>query len=265
MFSEFSRTELLIGEDALQKLKKCKVAIYGVGGVGSFVVEGLVRSGVGKFVLIDNDVVDITNINRQLHATSKTIGRVKVEVMRDRILEINPSAEVEAIRKFYLPGCAMDTIQGNEDYIVDAIDTVTAKIDLIVNAKKLGIPVISAMGAGNKLDPTQFEVCDIYKTSVCPLAKVMRRELRKRDVTSLKVVYSKEQPIKPNDPGRSDCIKTDKTIDSSYDVSSYDTAFACSDESKSRGVKRQTPGSISFVPSVAGLIIAGEVVKDLIK
>lgn len=265
MFREFSRTELLIGKGALEKLKKCKVAIYGVGGVGSFVVEGLVRSGIGSFVLIDDDVVDITNINRQLHATSKTIGRAKIEVMRDRILEINPSARVEAIKKFYLPECAMEIIQGDEDYIVDAIDTVTAKIDLILNAQRLGIPIISAMGAGNKLDPTQFEITDIYKTSVCPLAKVMRRELRKRNVTSLKVVYSKEEPIKPRNLVESNGIETDEVSYSTYDESSYDAAFTCSNESKNKGVKRQTPGSISFVPSVAGLIIAGEVVKDLIK
>ena len=188
--------------------------------------------------------------NRQLHATRKTIGKAKVEVMRDRILEINPKAEVIAIKKFYMPDCAMEIIRGDEDYIVDAIDTVTAKIDLIVNAKKLNIPIISAMGAGNKLDPTRFEVTDIYKTSICPLAKVMRRELRKRGIDSLKVVYSKEEPTKPDETEENSCR----------------TGCVCPKGTERKcTVRRQVPGSISFVPSVAGLIIAGEVIKDLIK
>lgn len=250
MLHEFSRTELLIGKDALSKLKNSRVAIFGIGGVGSFVAEGLVRSGVGKFVLIDDDLICLTNINRQLHATRKTIGKAKVEVMRDRILEINPKAEVIAIKKFYMPDCAMEIIRGDEDYIVDAIDTVTAKIDLIVNAKKLNIPIISAMGAGNKLDPTRFEVTDIYKTSICPLAKVMRRELRKRGIDSLKVVYSKEEPTKPDETEENSCR----------------TGCVCPKGTERKcTVRRQVPGSISFVPSVAGLIIAGEVIKDLIK
>ncbi|NLM10414.1 MAG: tRNA threonylcarbamoyladenosine dehydratase [Clostridiaceae bacterium] len=250
MLHEFSRTELLIGKDALNKLKNSRVAIFGIGGVGSFVAEGLVRSGVGKFVLIDDDLICLTNINRQLHATRKTIGKAKVEVMRDRILEINPKAEVIAIKKFYMPDCAMEIIRGDEDYIVDAIDTVTAKIDLIVNAKKLNIPIISAMGAGNKLDPTRFEVTDIYKTSICPLAKVMRRELRKRGIDSLKVVYSKEEPTKPDETEENSCR----------------TGCVCPKGTERKcTVRRQVPGSISFVPSVAGLIIAGEVIKDLIK
>ncbi|MGE5328633.1 MAG: ThiF family adenylyltransferase [Deltaproteobacteria bacterium] len=232
MLNEFSRTELLIGRQALKKLGSSKIAVFGIGGVGSYVVEGLARAGIGKIVIIDKDNVDITNINRQLPATSKTIGRPKVEVMKERILEINPKAEVTAFQQFYLPETSVELINKDYDYIVDAVDTVTAKIDLVVKAKQNGIPVISCMGAGNKLDPTKFEVADIYKTSVCPLAKVMRQELRKRGIDSLKVVYSKESPIKPFE-----------------------------DESSSR---RQTPGSISFVPSVAGLIIAGEVIKDLI-
>lgn len=250
MLHEFSREELLIGKNALEKLKASKVAVYGIGGVGSFVVEGLVRAGVGKFILVDDDLVCLTNLNRQLHATRKTIGKPKVEVMRERILEINPRAEVTAIKKFYMPECAMEIIQGDEDYIVDAIDTVTAKIDLIVNAKRLGIPVISAMGAGNKLDPTRFEVTDIYKTSMDPLAKVMRRELKQRGIDSLKVVYSKEQPIKPLETKENSCA----------------TGCVCPKGTERKcTARRQIPGSISFVPSVAGLIIAGEVIKDLIK
>jgi len=249
MLHEFSRTELLIGKDALNKLKNSKVAIFGVGGVGSFTAEGLARAGVGKFILVDDDLICLTNINRQIHATRKTVGKPKVEVMRDRILEINPKAEVTAIRKFYMPDCAMEIIQGDEDYIVDAIDTVTAKIDLVVNAKKLNIPIISAMGAGNKLDPTRFEVTDIYKTSICPLAKVMRRELRKRGIDSLKVVYSREEPIVPSKPKKT-AVKP-VCLSQGNGSQMYDT--------------KTGPGSISFVPSVVGLIIAGEVVKDLIK
>lgn len=247
MLHEFSRTELLIGKDALKKLCESKVAVVGIGGVGSFVVEGLARSGVGRFLLVDDDLICVTNINRQLHATSKTIGKPKVEVMRERILEINPKAEVKTIQRFYMPEYGNEIIQGDEDYIVDAVDTVTAKIDLVVYAKKLGIPVISAMGAGNKLDPTRFEVSDIYKTSVCPLAKVMRRELKKRGIDALKVVYSKEEPIKP--------AESDEKMAGATD--------SLPERPKGTG-KRQIPGSVSFVPSVMGLIIAGEVIKDLI-
>lgn len=233
MLHEFSRTELLIGKEALDKLKHSKVAVFGVGGVGSFVAEGLTRAGVGRLVLVDNDVVSLTNLNRQLPATQKTLGRPKVEVMKERILEINPEAEVTIHQAFYLPETADELIRDDYDYMVDAVDTVTAKIDLIVQAKKRNIPIISCMGAGNKMDPTGFRVSDIYKTSVDPLAKVMRRELKKRGIDSLKVVYSTEPPIKPM-------------------------------ESEEKSRKKQVPGSISFVPSVAGLIIAGEVVKDLI-
>lgn len=233
MLHEFSRTELLIGKEALAKLKASKVAVFGVGGVGSFVVEGLARAGVGRLVLVDSDVVSLTNLNRQLLATRKTIGRPKVKVMKERILEINPEAEITVHQAFYLPDASPELIQDDYDYIVDAVDTVTAKIDLIVQAKKRNIPIISSMGAGNKMDPTAFRVTDIYKTTVDPLAKVMRRELKSRGIDSLKVVFSAEPPLKP--------MKS---------------------EEESR--KKQVPGSISFVPSVAGLIIAGEVVKDLI-
>lgn len=234
MSNQFSRTELLIGKEGIEKLQNSKVAIFGIGGVGSFVVEGLVRAGVGSFVLVDNDKVCLTNLNRQIISTRKTVGKPKVEVAKERILEINPEANVEIHQEFFMPdsqGILDDTV----DYIIDAVDTVTAKIELVMRANKLNIPIISSMGTGNKLDPTRFEVTDIYKTSVCPLAKVMRKELRARGVKKLKVVYSKEEPIK--------LAKT-------------------TEENKE---KKQVPGSISFVPSVAGLIIAGEVIKDIIK
>jgi len=237
MVNEFSRTELLIGKEAVNKLAVSKVAVFGIGGVGTFAVEGLVRAGVGKLVLVDDDYICITNINRQLHATQKTIGKPKVEVMRDRILDINPQAEVKIHQSFYQPGKAAELIKLDYDYIIDAVDTVSAKIDLVVNAKRMGIPIISCMGAGNKLDPTKFEVADIFETSVCPLAKVMRKELRNRGISDLKVVYSREEPIKPREAEGEDRASTNR---------------------------RQIPGSISFVPSVAGLILAGEVVKDLI-
>lgn len=240
MLNEFSRTEILIGKPAMQKLAASRVAVFGIGGVGSYAVEGLVRSGVGKLVLIDDDCVCLTNINRQLHATHKTVGKPKVEVMRDRIMDINPRAEVEIYQCFYMPEQAEEMIRADYDYIIDAIDTVTAKIDLVVQAQKKGIPIISCMGAGNKLDPSRFEISDIYATSVCPLAKVMRRELRKREVPSLKVVYSKEEPLTPIASEESSGVNTST-------------------------IRRQIPGSIAFVPSVAGLLLASEVVKDLIK
>ena len=248
MVGRFSRTELLLGTDAVAKLADRTVMIFGVGGVGSFVAEGLARSGVGHFVLVDDDLICLTNINRQLHATSKTVGRAKVEVMKERIIDINPEAEVTIIQKFYLPENAAEFFTRNCDYIVDAVDTVTAKIDLVVQAVGKNIPIISSMGAGNKLDPTRFEVTDIYKTSVCPLAKVMRKELRARGIKSLKVVYSKEEPIKPQCQGS--CGPTC--------ICPPGTARNCSD-------KRSVPGSIAFVPSVVGLIIAGEVIKDLVR
>lgn len=249
MLNEFSRTELLIGASALEKLSGSRVAVFGVGGVGSFVVEGLVRAGVGKFVLIDDDCVCRTNINRQLHATTKTVGKPKVEVMKSRILEINPKAEVETIQQFYLPETGAEMIRDDYDYIVDAIDTVTAKLDLVMKAKERNIPIISAMGAGNKLDPTRFEVADIFKTSVDPLAKVMRQELRKRGVKALKVVYSREQPVTPVETAGNSCA--------TVCICPPGTTRKCT-------ARRQIPGSISFVPSVAGLIIAGEVIKDIV-
>jgi tRNA A37 threonylcarbamoyladenosine dehydratase len=233
MLHEFSRTEMLLGTKALNILYSSKVAVFGIGGVGSYVVEGLARCGVGKLVFVDSDSISITNINRQIHATWKTIGRPKVEVMRERVLDINPKAQITIFNKFYLPETASELLSYDYDYIVDAVDTVTAKIDLVIKAKEMGIPIICSMGAGNKLNPAMFQVDDIYNTSVDPLAKVMRRELRKRGIDSLKVVYSKEDPIK---------------------------LINLSDNT--RGNK--SPGSVSFVPSVAGLIIAGEVVKDII-
>lgn len=250
MLHQFSRTELLIGPDALEKLAQSKVAVFGIGGVGSFTVEALVRAGVGKLVLIDDDCICLTNINRQLHATRKTVGKPKVEVMRDRILEINPQAQVTIHQQFYTAANADSLLDDDYDYIVDAIDTVSAKLDLAVRARHRNIPIISCMGAGNKLDPTRFEVTDIYKTSVCPLAKVMRKELRVRGIASLKVVYSKEQPLTPRETPGSSCA----------------TGCICPpDATRTCTARRQIPGSISFVPSVAGLIIAGEVIKDLIK
>ena len=248
--NEFSRTELLIGKEALQKLAVSRVAVFGIGGVGSYAVEGLVRSGVGKLVLIDDDCICLTNINRQLHATRKTVGKPKVEVMRERILEINPRAEVEIYQRFYMPEQAEELVRTDYDYIIDAIDTVTAKIDLVVQANKKGIPIISCMGAGNKLDPSRFEISDIYATSVCPLAKVMRKELRQREIPSLKVVYSKEEPLTP--------IVSEESSCSENCICPKGTTRTCT-------IRRQIPGSIAFVPSVAGLILAGEVVKDLIK
>lgn len=230
MKEEFTRTAMLIGEESVEKLSSVHIAVFGIGGVGGYVTESLARCGVGKFDLIDNDTVNITNINRQIIATHNTLGRFKTEVMRERILSINPDAKVNVHNTFYLPENSAEFDFTKYDYIVDAVDTVTAKIEIIMNAKKAGTPVISSMGTGNKLDPTQFEIADIYKTTVCPLAKVMRRELKKRGIDRLKVLYSTEEPIK---------------------------------QQVEEGTK-PTPASISFVPSVAGLIIAGEVIKELI-
>ena len=249
MLDQFSRTELLIGKDNIQKLHNAKVAVFGIGGVGSFVVEGLVRAGVENFILIDDDKVCLTNLNRQIIATRKTIGKPKVEVARDRILEINPNANVEIYQEFFMPD-SDEILDNTVSYIVDAVDTVTAKIELVVRANKLNIPIISCMGTGNKLDPTRFEVTDIYKTSICPLAKVMRKELKSRGIEKLKVVYSKEEPIKPNEDTKNSCKREC--------ICPPDTKRKCT-------VRNQVPGSISFVPSVAGLIIAGEIIKDIIK
>ena len=231
MQNQFSRTELLIGKKGIEKLKDSKVAIFGLGGVGSYVLEGLARSGIGDFILVDKDEVDITNLNRQIIATRKTIGKPKVEVAKERILEINPDANVGIYKEFFMPE-TKGILDESIDYIVDAVDTVTAKIELVVRANKLNIPIISSMGTGNKLDPTKFGVADIYKTSVCPLAKIMRKELKIREIKKLKVVYSKEEPIK---------------------------------RQESNELGKQVPASISFVPSVAGLIIAGEVFKYILK
>ncbi|MCL2766318.1 MAG: tRNA threonylcarbamoyladenosine dehydratase [Peptococcaceae bacterium] len=250
MLNEFSRTEILIGKEAAEKLAGSYVAVFGVGGVGSFVTEGLVRAGVGKFMLVDDDYVCITNINRQLHATVQSVGQPKVEVMRDRIQTINPQAEVRTSQTFYLPDNATELISPEYDYLVDAIDTVSAKIDLIVRAQEQGIPVISCMGAGNKLDPAKLTVADIYATSVCPLARVVRRELRKRGIKSLKVVYSPEESVKPAESTESGCR--------------FRHLCPKGDGNDCGTKRRQVPGSISFVPSVAGLLIAGEVVRDII-
>lgn len=248
MLNQFSRTELLIGKEALERLSKAHVAVFGIGGVGGYVVEALVRSGIGAYDLIDDDKVCLTNLNRQIIATRDTIGRHKVEVMRERILSINPDAEVTTYRCFYLPENAQDFDFSSYDYVVDAVDTVTAKLEIVMRAKESNIPVISCMGVGNKLNPTQLEIADIYKTSVCPLAKVMRRELRKRGVDKLKVLYSKEEPITPLDDSEDTCRE--------HCVCPPGTTRKCTQ-------RRAIPGSISFVPSAAGLIIASEVVKDL--
>lgn len=235
--NQFSRTELLIGKKAMDKLNNSKVAIFGIGGVGGFTVEALARSGVGTFDLFDKDKVSVSNINRQIIATHKTVGQFKVDVMKNRILEINPNAIVNVHKVFYTPECSNDYDFTNYSYIVDAVDTVTAKLELVKKAQIFNVPIISSMGAGNKLDPTSFEIADIYATSVCPLAKVMRKELRKRGIDKLKVVYSKEQPINPI----------------------INMNSSCNNEQK-----RQVPGSIAFVPSIVGLIIASEIIKDII-
>ena len=223
--NRFSRTEALLGEQAMEKLKKARVAVFGIGGVGGHVVEALVRSGVGAVDIVDSDKVCLSNLNRQIIATESSIGKYKVDVMKERILDINPEAVVNVHKCFYLPETKDEFDFSQYSYVVDAVDTVTAKIQLVMETEEAGVPIISSMGAGNKLDPTAFQVADIYKTSVCPLAKVMRRELKKRGIKKLKVVYSREQPV----------------------------------------VKNAVPASVAFVPSVVGLIIAGEVIKDLAK
>ena len=247
---QFARTQLLLGVDAMERLKKSRVAVFGVGGVGGYSVEALARSGVGAIDLIDDDKVCLTNINRQIIADVKTIGKYKVDVARDRILSINPRCKVTTHQCFYLPENAGDFDFSEYDYVIDAVDTVTAKINLVMQANECNVPVISSMGAGNKLDPTAFMVSDIYKTSVCPLAKVMRRELKKRNIKKLKVVYSKEQPLVPMEDESISCR--------SHCVCPPGAERKCSD-------RRAVPGSVAFVPSVVGLIIAGEVIKDLTK
>ena len=248
--NQFSRTQLLLGRESMELLADATVAVFGIGGVGGYTVEALARSGVGHFVLVDDDKVCLTNINRQIIATRSSVGKYKVDVMKERILDINPKAEVEVYKCFYLPENADDFDFSKYSYVVDAVDTVTAKIEIIMRAKAAEIPVISCMGAGNKLDASAFQVADIYKTKMCPLAKVMRRELKKRRVKKLKVVYSEEMPIKPKDDMANNCR----------------TNCICPPGAQHKCTeKRAIPGSTAFVPSVAGLIIAGEVVKDLCK
>ena len=250
MLTQFSRTELLFGKEAMDKLAGSKVAVFGIGGVGGYVCEALVRSGVGAFDLIDDDKVCLTNLNRQIIATRSTVGKYKTDVMRDRMLDINPKVEVEVHKCFFLPENADDFPWDSYDYVVDAVDTVTAKIALVMKCKEKNIPIISSMGAGNKLDGSQFKVADIYKTKVCPLAKVMRRELKKRGVKKLKVVYSEEIPTRPIEDMAISCRNNC--------ICPPGAEHKCTE-------RRDIPGSVAFVPSVAGLIIAGEVIKDIIK
>ena len=248
MLTQFSRTELLLGKEAMDKLANSKVAVFGVGGVGGYVCEALARSGVGSFDLIDDDKVCLTNLNRQIIATRKSVGKYKTDVMKERILDINPDAKVEMHKCFFLPENADEFPFDSYDYVVDAVDTVTAKIELVLQSQKKGVPIISSMGAGNKLDGSMFQVADIYKTKVCPLAKVMRRELKKRGVKKLKVVYSEEQPVRPLEDMSISCR----------------TQCICPPGAQHKCTERRDiPGSVAFVPSVAGLIIAGEVIKDL--
>lgn len=240
MFGQFSRTELLLGKSAMEKLASARVAVFGIGGVGGYVTEALARSGIGSFDLIDNDTISASNINRQIIATVKTTGKYKVDVMKERILDINPDATVKTYKCFFLPGNEELFPFKEYSYIVDAVDTVTAKIGIIIKSKEEGRPVISSMGAGNKLEASQFKAADIYDTKTCPLAKVMRRELKKRGVKELKVVYSEEPPLTP--------------------------VYTTEEENqKKKNTGRPVPGSVAFVPSAAGLIIAGEVVKDLLQ
>ena len=250
MLTQFSRTEMLFGKEAMDKLAGSKVAVFGIGGVGGYVCEALVRSGVGAFDLIDDDKVCLTNLNRQIIATRSTVGKYKTDVMRDRMLDINPNVEVEVHKCFFLPENADDFPWDSYDYVVDAVDTVTAKIALVMKCKEKNIPIISSMGAGNKLDGSQFKVADIYKTKVCPLAKVMRRELKKRGVKKLKVVYSEEIPTRPIEDMAISCRNNC--------ICPPGAEHKCTE-------RRDIPGSVAFVPSVAGLIIAGEVAKDLIR
>ena len=248
MLTQYSRTGLLLGEDGIDRLRKSRVAVFGIGGVGGYVCEALVRSGIGAFDLIDNDTVCLTNLNRQIIATRETVGRYKVDVMKERMLTIDPDVRIRTYKSFVLPENSGEFPFAEYDYIVDAVDTVTAKIELVLRAKEFGIPVISSMGAGNKLDASRFRVADIYETKVCPLAKVMRRELRKRGIEKLKVVYSEEEPVR---------ISEDR-------ISLYrDEVDDRPDADHISAARRSVPGSTAFVPSVAGLIIAGEVVKDL--
>ncbi len=248
MLNQFSRTQLLYGEDAMKKLAACRVAVFGIGGVGGYVVEALARSGVGALDLIDDDKVCLTNINRQIIATRKTIGKYKVDVAEERVHDINPDCTVRTFKTFFLPETQDQFNFAEYDYVVDAIDTVTGKLAIIEKANKEGTPVISSMGAGNKVNPSLFEVADIYETSICPLAKVMRHECRKRGIESLKVVYSKEKPIRPFEDMPISCRQ--------HCICPPGTARKCTE-------RRDIPGSTAFVPSVVGLIIAGEIINDL--
>ncbi len=255
MSEEFIRTELLLGNGATEKLSKAKVAVFGVGGVGGYVCEALVRSGVGSFEIVDDDTIALSNLNRQIIALHSTVGRSKVEVMKERMLDINRDVKVNARKCFFLPQNADEFPFEEYDYVVDAVDTVTAKLEIIMRAKQYNVPVISAMGAGNKLDPGRFRIADIYDTEICPLARVMRKELKKRNIDSLKVVYSDEMPIKPFD--LQNCEEQTGRVE---DVGKTDVSATAS---KIEHKKRSTPGSTAFVPAVAGLMIAGEIVKDL--
>jgi len=247
MQHSLSRTELLIGKDGIEKLKNSKVIVFGIGGVGSFTVEALARAGVGELILIDDDTICLTNLNRQIHATIKTVGESKVEIMKERILSINKNCNVITHQIFVKPENISEIIPNDVDYVVDAIDTVSTKLGLAEYCYKNDIKIMSSMGTGNKLDPTQFKVTDVFKTKICPLARVMRYELKKRGVDKLKVVYSEEVPIKPKS-----------------DVVTCKSGCVCTGGTKKCATKRQIPGSISFVPPVAGMIIAGEVIKDIL-
>jgi tRNA A37 threonylcarbamoyladenosine dehydratase len=248
MLNQFSRSQLLFGQEGMERLYGARVAVFGIGGVGGYAVEALVRSGIGTLDLIDDDKVCLTNLNRQLHATRKTVGQYKVDVARERCLEINPDAVIHTYRTFYTPDTAAQFDFAQYDYVVDAIDTVTGKLALVEQAQKTGTPIISCMGAGNKLDPTAFQVADIYDTSMCPLARIMRKELRKRGIRKLKVVYSQESAMTPLDDMSISCR--------AHCICPPGTARKCTQ-------RRQVPGSNAFVPAAAGLILAGEVVKDL--
>lgn len=248
MLNQFSRTQLLLGGEAMKKLSESRVAVFGVGGVGGYACEALVRSGVGHFDLIDDDKVCLTNLNRQIIATRRTVGKYKTDVMKERMLEINPDVDVTSHKCFFLPENADEFPFSEYDYVIDAVDTVTAKLELVMKCRELNVPIISSMGAGNKLDASAFRVADIYKTKMCPLAKVMRRELKKRGVKKLKVVYSEEKPTRPIEDMSVSC-RTNC-------ICPPGAAHKCTE-------RRDIPGSVAFVPSVAGLIIAGEVVKDL--
>lgn len=249
MLNQFSRTQLLLGKDGMEKLKNSRVAVFGVGGVGGYAVEALARSGVGALDLIDDDRVCLTNINRQIYATRKSVGKHKVDVAQERVNDINPDCVVRTYKTFYMPDTADQFDFSEYDYVIDAIDTVTGKLELVMRAQACGTPIISSMGAGNKMDPTAFEVTDLYKTSICPLAKVMRRECKKRGIKKLKVVYSKEPPIRPLEDMSISCRQ--------HCICPPGAERKCTE-------RRDIPGSTAFVPSVVGLIIAGEVIKDLI-